>query len=189
MSIALAAALVAATLVPPPGPVTIELVTAGGTGCKPGTTTVAMSGDNEAFTVTYSDFLVQAKGAEAKKSCTIEVKLNHAAGYAYGIAATDYRGFANLSDGARGVQRNTYRFPGFPTRHSSRTYSGPMSDNWQVTDVPDGVQHGPCKDRKPLVIETELKVTGKGSATSFMTMDSTDSSVSSTFRLAWKRCG
>lgn len=181
-------ALLAASLVPPPGPVTVEVVSTTGSGCPAGTTTVAMSPDNQAFTVTYSDFLVQAKGVEAKKSCTIALRLNHTAGYTYGIAATDYRGFAHLVDGARGVERNSYRFPGFPTRHSTHTYQAPMSDNWQVTDTPDGVAHGPCKDRKPLTIEAELKVTGKGAATSFMTMDSTDSSVSTTFRLSWKKC-
>ena len=181
-------ALVAAMLVPPPGPVGVEVLSVSGTGCQPGTTSIAMSGDNTAFTVTYSDFVVQAKGAEAKKSCTITLKLTHPEGFTYGIAATDYRGFAHLTDGAKGVERNTYRFPGFPTQHSTHTYGGPISDNWQATDVPGAVQHGPCKDRKPLTIEAELKVTGKGSATSFMTMDSTDSSVSTTFRLAWKKC-
>jgi len=185
--LAAAMALVAGAVFPP-GPVTVEVVSVGGSGCPQGTTNVAMSEDNEAFTVTYSDFLVQARGSEAKKSCTIELKLNHAPGYAYGIAATDYRGFANLTDGARGVERNSYHFPGFPTRHSMHTYQGPMSDNWQVTDKPDSVAHGPCKDKKPLTIEAELKVTGKGAATSFMTMDSTDSSVSTTFRLQWKKC-
>lgn len=180
-------ALLAAALVPPPGPVTVTVESVGGTGCPQGTTTVAMSQDNEAFTVTYSDFLVQGNGSEAKKSCTIALRLNHAAGYTYGIAATDYRGFANLTDKTKGVVRNDYHFPGFPTRHSMHTYQGPMSDNWQVTDTPDSVAHGPCKDRKPLTIEAELKVTGKGN-TSFMTMDSTDSSVSTTYRLSWKKC-
>ncbi|KJK46516.1 hypothetical protein UK23_23225 [Lentzea aerocolonigenes] len=184
--LAAAMALVAVAVVPP-GPVTVEVVSVGGTGCPQGTTNVAMSEDNEAFTVTYSDFLVQAKGSEAKKSCTIELELNHADGYAYGIAATDYRGFASLEQGAKGTARNSYHFPGFPTRHSMHTYQGPMSDNWQVTDKPDSVAHGPCKDKKPLSIETELKVTGKRNV-SFMTMDSTDSSVSTTYRLQWKKC-
>jgi hypothetical protein len=183
----LAVVALLATLVPPPGPVTVTVESVGGTGCPQGTTTVAMSQDNEAFTVTYSDFLVQGNGNEVKKSCTIALRINHPAGYAYGIAATDFRGFAHLTDGARGVARNSYHFPGFPTRNSMHTYQGPMSDDWQVTDTPDGVQHGPCNDRKPLTIEAELKVTGKGNA-SFMTMDSTDSSVSTTFRLSWKKC-
>ncbi|SDP32250.1 DUF4360 domain-containing protein [Lentzea jiangxiensis] len=182
----LAVVALLASLVPPPGPVAIEVTSVAGTGCPAGTTTVAMSEDNQAFTVTYSDFLVQGNGSEAKKSCTIELELHHAAGYTYGIAATDYRGFAHLTDKARGVVRNSYRFPGFPTRHSSREFQA-MSDNWHVTDTPSGIAHGPCKDRKPLTVETELKVTGKGPG-SFLTMDSTDSSVSSTFRLSWKKC-
>lgn len=183
----LAVVALLASLVPPPGPVTIDVVSVSGSGCPAGTTAVAMSQDNQAFTVTYSDFLVQGNGNEAKRSCTIALRLNHAAGYTYGIAATDYRGFAHLTDGTRGVVRNSYRFPGFPTRHSTHTYQAPMSDNWQVTDTPNGARHGPCKDRKPLTVEAELKVTGKGNA-SFMTMDSTDSSVSTTFRLSWRRC-
>lgn len=182
-------ALLVASLVPPPGPVTITVESVSGNGCPQGTATVGMSQDNSAFTVTYSDFLVQAKGSEAKKSCTIALRLNHDPGYTYGIAATDYRGFAHLTGGAKGTERNSYRFPGFPTRHATHSFEGPMSDNWHARDVPDLVQHGPCKDRKPLTIEAELKVNGKGSATSFMTMDSTDSSVSTTFRLAWKKCG
>jgi hypothetical protein len=180
-------ALLAAALVPPPGPVTINVVSVSGTGCPAGTVTVGMSQDDEAFTVTYSDFLVQGNGNEAKKSCTIALRINHPAGYTYGIAATDFRGFANLTDKVRGVARNSYHFPGFPTRNTMHTFQGPMSDNWQVTDTPDGVAHGPCKERKPLTVEAELKVTGKGSD-SFMTMDSTDSSVTTTFRLSWKKC-
>ena len=179
-------ALVVAAMVTPPGPVTIDVVSLSGDGCRPGTATVAMSGDNQAFTVTYSDFVVQAKGAEAKKSCTIAVELSHASGYTYGVERTDFRGFVHLGGGERGTQRSSYRFPGYPTRHGTQVYQGPVSDNWQVTDVSDGVQHGPCKGRKPLTIEAELKVTGKAG---MMTMDSTDSSVSSTFRLSWQRCG
>ncbi|WP_434445273.1 DUF4360 domain-containing protein [Lentzea sp. E54] len=175
------------SLAPLPGPVTIDVVSVAGSGCPAGTATVAMSEDNQAFTVTYSDFLVQSNGNEAKKSCTVALRLDHAAGHTYGIAATDYRGFAHLTDGTRGVVRNSYRFPGFPARHSARTYQAPMSDNWQVTDVPDGEWHGPCRDRKPLTVEAELKVTGRGDG-SFMTMDSTDSSVSTTFRLSWRKC-
>ncbi|SES01384.1 protein of unknown function [Lentzea xinjiangensis] len=183
----LAVVVLLAFLVPPPGPVTIDVESLSGSGCPAGSATVAMSGDNQAFTVTYSDFLVQGNGGEAKKSCTIALRITHAAGYTFGIAATDHRGFAHLAEGVKGTQRSSYRFPGFPTRHSTHVYQGPMSDNWQVTDTPDVTQHGPCKDRKPLTVEAELKVAGKGSA-SFMTMDSTDSSVSTTFRIAWKKC-
>ena len=47
--------------------------------------------------------------------------------------------------------------------------------------------HGPCKQGKPLAVNAELKVVGN-SPTSFMSMDSTDSAVSSRFVLSWRKC-
>jgi hypothetical protein len=178
-----------AAVTPPPGSITVEVLTVSGSGCPAGTATVAMSADNEAFTVTYSDFLVQAHGPDVRKTCEITLRVHHPEGYTYGIAATDYRGFASLGAGSRGVAKGHYFFPGLPTRHSSHTYPGPMEDNWQATDAPSpgSVVHGPCRERRPMTINTELRVTGK-SAASFMTMDSTDSSVSSTFLLSWRKC-
>ena len=44
---------------PPPDKIVIDVVTINGTGCKPGTAAVAVSDDNTAFTVTYSEFLAQ----------------------------------------------------------------------------------------------------------------------------------
>ena len=56
--------------------------------------------------------------------------------------------------GAWAEQNANYYFQG-ESQNTPRThtFNGPMSDNWQVTDTPDGVAHGPCKDRKPLTIE------------------------------------
>jgi hypothetical protein len=184
-----AAAFALSAVVPPPGPVTIEVLTVAGSGCPAGSATVAMSGDNEAFTVTYSEFIVQAHGSDTRKTCEITLRVHHPEGYTYGIAATDYRGFAHIGQGSRGIAKGHYHFPGLPTRHSSHTFPGPLSDNWQATDHPDpgGIAHGPCRERRPLTINAELRVVGK-SATSLMTMDSTDSSVSATFQLSWRKC-
>ncbi|MFC5099442.1 DUF4360 domain-containing protein [Kibdelosporangium philippinense] len=88
-----------------------------------------------------------------------------------------------------GNREGSLLFPwhAYPAQFAHDT--GPVSDNWQVTDQlpPQDVLHGPCRQRKPLSINAELRVVGK-SATTFMTMDSTDSSVSSTFRLSWRKC-
>ncbi|GLZ31723.1 hypothetical protein Lesp02_39110 [Lentzea sp. NBRC 105346] len=181
--------LLLTALVPPPTPVTIDVLSTEGTGCLPGTTAVAPSPDRTAFTVTYSDFLVQGKGSEAKKDCRITLRVNHPQGYTYGIAATDYRGFANLDKGAGGEKRAKYFFPGMPARNLKHALTGPMSDDWQSTDRPSpgDVIHGPCKEKKPLTIDAELRIKAKDD-TSFITMDSTDSSVTATFKLSWKKC-
>ena len=44
---------------PPPDRIVIDSVAANGTGCPPGTASVAVSPDNTAFTVTYSNYLAQ----------------------------------------------------------------------------------------------------------------------------------
>ena len=61
-----AAALALSTIVippvadpPPTGQITIDVVTVNGSGCRIGTAAVAVSPDNKAFTVTYSEYLAQ----------------------------------------------------------------------------------------------------------------------------------
>ncbi|MFI9387071.1 DUF4360 domain-containing protein [Kutzneria sp. NPDC052558] len=190
MRTVLAAAVFAvSTAVTPPQPVTIDVLTVSGSGCLPSTTAVAISPDNTAFTVTYSDFLVQGHGQAAHKDCTLTLRVNQPAGFAYGIDEMDYRGFAHLDAGARGVEAATYHFTGLPTRRSSQTFSGPMEDDWQVSDQPaaGSVVHGPCTERRPLTVTADLQLNG-ASATSFMSMDSTDGSVSARFHLSWLAC-
>src|SRR4051794_3787745 len=41
---------------PPPDKIVIDVVTVNGSGCRPGTAAVAVSPDNTAFTVTYSEY-------------------------------------------------------------------------------------------------------------------------------------
>ncbi|MFC0431845.1 DUF4360 domain-containing protein [Kutzneria buriramensis] len=189
MLTALSVAVLALATVTPPGPVTIDLVSATGTGCQSGTTAVSISPDKQAFTVTYSDFTVQGHGQTAHKDCTLTVQVNPPAGFTYGIDETDFRGFAHLDAGARGVVTSTYHFTGLPTRHATQTFAGPVDDDWQFTDMPDAgsVVHGPCKEHKPLTITADLKLDGQ-SAASFMTMDSTDGEVSLRYHLSWLQC-
>lgn len=48
---------------PPPDKIIIKVATVNGSGCPQGTAAVAVSEDNTAFTVTYSDYLAQAAWA------------------------------------------------------------------------------------------------------------------------------
>ena len=186
---ALAVAVFAlSAVVAPPQPVTVEVLGVAGSGCGPGTANVAMSQDGAAFTVTYGDFVVLAHGSDASKTCELTIRVNHPDGYTYGIAETNFRGFAQLDAGSKGTERASYFFASqAPTVHSPHTFSGPMIDNWQAVDQPASVVHGPCRERRPLTVKAELKVTGK-SATSFMAMDSTDGKVSADFKLSWQKC-
>jgi hypothetical protein len=184
---------------PPPDKIIIDVATVNGSGCRPGTAAVAVSGDNTAFTVTYSEFLAQvgvgAKPTDFRKNCQISLKVHVPQGFTYAIARADYRGFGHLVKGATGLQRANYYFQGMsPTAYVNHPLASPLSDNWQHTDVTDvaALVYHPCGELRNFNINTELRV-GAGTSdpkktTSFLTMDSTDGSIKTTYHFHWKSC-
>ncbi len=183
---------------PPTGQITIDVVTVNGSGCRIGTAAIAVSPDNKAFTVTYSDYLAQvgpeAGPTEFRKNCQLNLKVNVPGGFTFGIAQADYRGFAHLERGAKGTQRASYYFQGMSdTDRRTKTWNGALSDDWQVThktDVASIIYH-PCGAKRNFNINTELRVdkgTSDPKKTSFMAMDSTDGSIETIYHFAWKKC-
>ncbi|MEU6380320.1 DUF4360 domain-containing protein [Streptomyces sp. NPDC046909] len=183
---------------PPPDKIVIKVATVNGSGCPAGTTAVAVSGDNTAFTVTYSDYLAQAGGTSDptafRKNCQLNLIVHVPQGFTYAIASADYRGFAALQSGASGTQRASYYFQGSSnTASKTHPFSGPYNDNWQATDVTDWAQlvWAPCGVQRNFNINTELRVnagTSSAGKVSFMTMDSTDGDISTIYHMAWKEC-
>ncbi|MCX2922880.1 DUF4360 domain-containing protein [Streptomyces sp. NEAU-W12] len=183
---------------PPPDKIVIKVATVNGSGCPQGTTAVAVSEDNTAFTVTYSDYLAQAGGTSdptaSRKNCQLSLIVHVPQGFTYAIAGADYRGFAALQPGASGTQRASYYFQGSPnTEYRSHPFTGPYDDNWQATDTTDWAQlvYAPCGVQRNFNINTELRVSAGTSSpdkVSFMTMDSTDGDISTTYHMAWKEC-
>jgi hypothetical protein len=183
--------------VPPPSTrVTIEKLKVNGTGCRADTTTIAVSLDNEAFTVTYSAYLAQAgagsKNKDERKKCSVTVRLNVPANLTYAVSAVDYRGFAHLEPGGSGTLTAKYNFQGSANvRNKVVTFASGLDDIWQVTDaVGVAAEFGACgKDRK-IDIDTELRAQADrvDAPTSMIAMDSTDSAVSTTYHVAYKAC-
>ncbi|MFF6823008.1 DUF4360 domain-containing protein [Streptomyces longwoodensis] len=183
---------------PPPDKIVINLATVNGSGCPAGTTAVAVSEDNTAFTVTYSDYLAQAGGTSDptafRRNCQLNLVVHVPQGFTYAVASADYRGFAALQPGATGLQRASYYFQGSSqTAYKSHTFTGALNDNWQATDTTDWAQlvWAPCGVQRNFNINTELRVTAGSQSpvkVSFMTMDSTDGDISTVYHLAWKDC-
>lgn len=181
---------------PPPDKIVIDVATVNGSGCPQGTAAVAVSPDNTAFTVTYSDYLAQAGGnsdpTAFRKNCQLNLIVHVPQGFTYAIASADYRGFASLQSGASGTQRASYYFQGSSnTAFKNHPFSGPYNDDWQATDSTDWAQlvWAPCGVLRNFNINTELRVTpGSSGKVSFMTMDSTDGDISTVYHMAWKQC-
>ncbi|RPE44253.1 uncharacterized protein DUF4360 [Streptomyces sp. Ag109_O5-1] len=183
---------------PPPDKIVITIATVNGSGCPQGTTAVAVSEDNTAFTVTYSAYLAQAGGnsdpTALRRNCQLNLVVHVPQGFTYAIASADYRGYASLQSGATGTQRASYYFQGSSnTAAASHPFSGPYDDNWQATDTTDWAQlvWAPCGVQRNFNINTELRVnagTANPGKVSFMTMDSTDGDISTVYHMAWKEC-
>ena len=178
---------------------TVGLVTVNGSGCPAGTASVASAPDKTAFTVTYSNYLAQvgggAKPTDFRKNCQIMVRVNAPQGFTYGVASADYRGYASLARGASAREQANYYFQGqSQTASVSHPFYGPMDGNWQASDVTNigSVVYAPCGATRDLAINTQLKVSAGTSnphtTTSFMTMDSTDGSLTTIYHLSWKKC-
>jgi hypothetical protein len=184
---------------PPGGKITVTVATVNGSGCPAGTAAVAPSPDNTAFTVTYSDYLAQvgvgAKPTDFRKNCQLSLRIHVPQGFTYAIAQADYRGFASIERGARASQRASYYFMGqSATTAVTHNFTGPLSDDWQKTDQTEVAElvWAPCGEDRNLNVNTELRVyagtSNPRTTTSFMTMDSTDGSVSTLYHFAWRTC-
>jgi len=185
---------------PPNSKIVIDLVTVNGSGCPVGTTAIAVSPDNTAFTVTYSNYMAlvgkEAKSStDARKNCQLAVNVHVPSGFTYAVVKADYRGFAHLEKGASAIQRANYYFQGYSqTTFVQHTIAGPLDDDWQTSDEANiaSLEWAPCGAQRYLNINTELRAQAGTSntknTTSYISMDSTDATISTLYHLAWKSC-
>jgi len=179
--------------------ITIDVITVNGSGCPVGSTAIAVSPDNTAFTVTYSNYMAQvgvgALPTDFRKNCQMALQVHVPNGFTYAIVQADYRGYGYLAQGATATQRANYYFQGMSgTSFNTHSFRGPLDDYWQTTDVTPvaSLSFAPCGEQRFLNINTELRVNAGSSntrqTTSFMAMDSADGSIDTKYHFAWKKC-
>jgi hypothetical protein len=186
--------------VPPPSDrIVIDLVTVNGSGCPAGTAAIAVSPDNTAFTVTYSNYMaligVGSTTTDWRKNCQLNIVVHVPQGFTYAVSQVDYRGFASLASGASAIERANYYFQGqSQTVYSSHTFAGPFGDDWQTTDNVDmaALVYAPCGVLRNLNINTELRTmagtSNPAKTTSFISMDSTDGAINTVYHFSWAQC-
>ncbi|GHB52798.1 hypothetical protein GCM10010347_23410 [Streptomyces cirratus] len=187
-----------ATVPAPPEKVTVDVASVNGSGCRPGSASVAVAPDNSAFTVTYSEYLAQAGGGvpttEGRKNCLLSLLVHVPQGFTYAVSKVDYRGYGNLQPGAVGTQKASYYFQGMSqTAYRTHTFRGALDDNWQTTDTTEieALVFAPCGAQRNFNINTELRAevgSSDSTKTSYITVDSTDGSISTKYHFSWKRC-
>lgn len=179
-----------------PNNVYIENLAYNGSGCPPESAVLNLADDAQAFTLIFSEYEAYAGPrvalTESRRNCQVNVTLHVPQGFTYAIASADYRGYANLQKGAKGLLKASYYFQGQPLTGSLQTpFNGPFANDWQVHHEAGvaALVWAPCGVSRSLNINTQVRI-DKGNSTgeSVMNMDSHDGKVETLYRLAWKKC-
>lgn len=184
----------------PVGRVTVDVVSANGSGCPAGTTDVEVASDNSEFRIIHRGGYVARVGPGAdptdfRKNCQLILDIRVPSGFTFGIVRADYRGRVGLAAGARALQGASYYFQGDSnTVRRVHGFTGPLWDHWATTDTfdPGSVIFAPCDAHRYFNLNTELRVdegtSNPQTTASWISMDSPDRNPNSRYRFIWKRC-
>jgi hypothetical protein len=168
----------------------------GGSGCPAGTASVSVSPSEDAISVLFDQFTVEAGSSSMRrvdrKSCDLSIPVQVPQGYSVAIVQTDFRGF-NLVPSYGGMNRlNTeYFWAGIRGPMYSRLFTGPQNADYTETNgvMATSLVWAPCGASVNLRIRaTIMTQTNSRMDQSMMTVDSADVSSGLLYHLQWRRC-
>ena len=171
----------------------ISSIDAFGPGCPAGSVVTNISDDKEAFTVVFSDFLVELTGNEQRidrQACRLRLNLEYDSGWEYSVLGVAVRGYAALDEGVRATQTISLgnRRGGF-----KETFVGPMYEDYVRSEEFDlkRLNWSGCRRRNnDLELNTSIGLRSRdSSATGLFTVDSIDGEAEQIFELIWRPCG
>ncbi len=167
-----------------------------GTGCPQGTVASNISEDQQAFTLTFSEYFAEVGPAVGRtveqKTCRIKFDTEQDAGWEYAILAVSYRGFASLEAGVNGQQK--LRFGGLGKEAETvMDLSGPYDDNYINTQEVglSKIKWSGCKDnkQKDFAINGSIVLNSSNdTAQGLFTVDSVDGEIRQEYELLWRSC-
>lgn len=168
----------------PPANITLQVMSAFGSGCPSGTTNAVSTEDNQAFSLAYSAFRVY--GGDYK-NCRVVVRVAVPAGWTYAVYSVVNRVTPDLGGNAAArLQMNAW-FTGYSWNASAdNSVNGPRTSLWTTTSAPDVLSYAPCNKSFDLNVNNTLRITGPSSSSAELI--DTDMRVSTVFNLTWKQC-
>lgn len=187
---------------PPSGSVKFRSIQYNGSGCPLGTVAQNISSDNQAFTLTFSEFIAEAGAGISprnnRKNCQVTAVLSVPPGWQFSVGTFNYRGFIDIDPGVRATHTSSYYFQGQgQTGTFSSTRQGPYADSYTFTDT-IGLSSqnlwSPCNVERALNINTAINVSvNSGSfpnSQGYIANDSIDGSLKTlySYGLVWRTC-
>jgi hypothetical protein len=101
----------------------IKNVVSGGSGCPQGSIDINFS-DSAILPIYFSRDFTASVGPyknpdQARKNCQINIALEYSPGWSYAVYSADYKGWADLDEGVKGIVKSTYYFSGQTDQVSS----------------------------------------------------------------------
>jgi hypothetical protein len=167
-----------------PPKITLQVISAFGSGCPKDTTDAVNTEDGTAFSLAYSQFRVS--GGDYK-SCRVVIRLAVPQGWTYAIYSVINRVTPDLAAGGSArLQMNAW-FTGYPWNASDdNSISGPRTTLWTSTSTPGSLTYAPCNQSFDLVVNDTLRISGPKSNSAELI--DTDVRASTVFNLMWKKC-
>ncbi|KAG5289421.1 secreted protein [Histoplasma ohiense] len=181
---------------PDPDKVQIIGVTHGGTGCPSNSVRHILSDDRTVMTLIFDKYVASigpdVPVAESRKNCQLNINLRYPGGFQFSIFSADYRGYANLDRGVKGVQKSTYYFSGQTRQASTMTeWNGPMEKDYLLHDETDHASTvwSPCGANGALNVNSQIRLTSNNrNARGVLTTDSIDASFRQIVHFRWQKC-
>ena len=188
--------------VPPSGSVRFKTIQYNGSGCPIGTVAQNISSDNQAFTLTFSEFIAEAGAGISprnnRKNCQVTAVLSVPPGWQFTVGTFNYRGFIDIDPGVTASHTTSYYFQGQGQTGTFRsTRQGPYSDTFTFTDnigLESSNLWSPCNVERALNINTAINV-GVNSAAypqaqGYIANDSIDGQLKTlySYGLYWRTC-
>lgn len=164
--------------------ITLNVLSAFGSGCPKDTTFAQPTADNTAFSLSYSAFRVSGNDY---KNCKVSVRVAVPQGWTYAVTSVVNRVTPDLDkQSSAKLQMNAW-FTGSPWNASAdNSISGPATSLWTTTSNADVLVYSPCNRSFDLNVNNTLRV--NGNASSSAELIDTDMQASTIFNLSWKKC-
>ncbi len=167
----------------------------GGTGCPAGTASVSVSPGQDAVSILFDQYVTEAGRTTGRridrKSCNITVPVRVPQGYSVAVLQVDYRGYNAIPSGGYSRFDADYFWAGSQGVRSSRTFNGPVNNNFSVTDdlIATTVVWTPCGASVNLRVNSSMMAQSNSRMDQTLAMvDSADISAGLIYHLQWRRC-
>gem|GEM_PF-984163 len=176
----------------------INNIRSNGSGCPVGTVAVNISSDQQAFTLSFSEFTAEVSPtlgrALDRKTCMVVFDSEQDVGWEYAVLAVTYRGFAALESGVVGSQRLRFGLTGKKS-DATMNLTGPFEADYVNTQEFglgnmkwSGCQ-GNANKQKDFAIDATITLQASNNQSQgLFTVDTADGEIRQEYEVLWRKC-